>query len=388
MSIPGSPSPFSFDLLPYLQLHLAKDIGSILASRLLLHFGSPEAVLAAPAKLLEEVEQIGPRKAAAIRSAGDPSAARKQLRLAAERGIRILCFHDDAYPSPLRYIPDPPLCLFVRGTWQPEDAVAIAIVGTRRCSHYGREQARRFGWALGGSGFTVVSGLARGVDAAAHRAAMDAGGRTVAILGGGVDAVYPPEHESLATEISDSGGAVISEYPLQLPPVAGNFPRRNRLIAGLSLGVLVIEAGRRSGACITARLAQEYNREVFAVPGRIDQPSTTAGVNRMIRDGQAKLVTSLDDVLAELDEVGAIMSDSPIRRECTLSRNVSSLTSEEQRVLGAIRAGHRSSPAISRESELAMSKVNAGIVSLQLKGWITRLPGDEYVVRVSADGKP
>lgn len=378
-------------LLPFLQLHLAKDIGSILAARLLRHFGSPQAVLSATPEALERVRQVGPLKAVAIREAADPAVANEQLALADSAGVRIVSIGDTDYPLPLRYIPDPPICLYVRGSWEPEDAVALAIVGTRRCSHYGREQARRFGQALGGAGFTVVSGLARGVDGVAHQGALQAGGRTMAVLGGGVDSVYPQEHSDLADRIADGGGALLSEYPLNVPPVAGNFPRRNRIIAGLSLGVLVIEAGRRSGACITARLAQEYNREVFAVPGRIDQPTLTAGVNRMIRDGHAKLVTGLEDVLEELEEVGAIMLDAgapsgadAVSHSTRDVRCARSLAPPEKAVFQAVRDGGAKLEEILRLSRQSIASVNACLVSLQLKGLIDSFPGNEYRVRRSA----
>jgi DNA processing protein len=184
--------------------------------------------------------------------------------------------------------------------------VAIAVVGSRSCSHYGREQARRFGVSLAQTGFTVVSGLARGVDIAALQGAMDAGGRTIAVLGNGLASVYPPEHAEAAERIAQNG-AVISEIPIDTAAAGENFPSRNRIIAGLSLGVLVVEAAKRSGALITARLANEYNREVFAVPGRVDL-KTAMGTNHLIREGQAKLVMGLEDILDELGELGTSIS--------------------------------------------------------------------------------
>lgn len=297
----------------WLQLSLTPGIGPVLIRRIVARAGSVEAACAATGTLLREVEGIGSAKASAVvdglrLAAGEVDA---ELGRAASAGVTILCPDDATYPALLREIPDPPAALYVRGALEPRDLHAVAIVGSRRCSLYGREQAERFAALLAGAGVTVVSGGARGIDSAAHRGAMQPlNGRTIAVLGSGVDVPYPPENEPLFRQIATEGrGAVLSEYPLGTPPVAENFPRRNRLISGLSRGVLVVEADLRSGALITARQAvDDHGRTVFALPGRVDSP-TSAGPHQLIRDG-ATLVTSLDDILHELGPLPASV-DAP-----------------------------------------------------------------------------
>jgi DNA processing protein len=372
----------------YLRLHLTTDIGPIRLRKLIEHFGSLDRVLGSSRAQLEQVEGIGKRIAESVFRARSDDSVDLEIEKASAAGVRIICAEDNDWPAPLRNIPDPPICLYVRGRLEPADAVAVAMVGTRRCSHYGREQAMRFGQALGGAGFTVVSGLARGIDGHAHRGALAAGGRTIAVLGNGLPPIYPREHVSLADEIAESG-AIVSELPIDTPPDAQNFPRRNRIIAGLSLGVLVVEAGKRSGALITARLASEYNREAFAVPGRVDQPELTAGVNGLIRDGQAKLVTCLDDLLDELAEVGEIM-----RREAearppeqegdtrpSRARAAPRLAPHEEAVLSAVTSGLEDAEQICETSKLDMACVTSTLTALQLKGLVKCLPGNRFVPR-------
>ncbi len=371
----------------YLRLHLTTDIGPIRCRNLIEHFGSLDRVLGASLAELERVDKIGPRVAESLFRARDDDTVDREIERVVSSGVRIICAEDPDYPAPLKNIPDPPICLYVRGRLEPTDSVAIAIVGTRRCSHYGQEQALRFGSALGGAGFTVVSGLARGVDGYAHQGALQAGGRTIAVLGNGLPSIYPTEHQSLADRISEAG-AVLSESPIGTAPDAQNFPRRNRIIIGLSLGVLVVEAGKRSGALITARLSSEYNREVFAVPGRVDRPELTAGVNGLIREGQAKLVTCLDDLLDELAEVGEIM-----RREAAGADGrtgdashdgppaITTLTEHERAVLQAVTDGAEDADAICSTAKLDAGKTTSTLTALQLKGLIKALPGNRFVTR-------
>ncbi|MEE9296898.1 MAG: DNA-processing protein DprA, partial [Phycisphaerae bacterium] len=252
--------------LKYLRLQCAHDVGPVCTRKLVEHFGSVDKVLTASIKALEEVEGVGRYRAQAIQTARHTDAVQQAVALAAERGARIICREDEEYPKLLTHTPDPPVCLYVRGRLEPDDGLAIAIVGSRRNTHYGIEQSERFGALLARAGFTVVSGMARGADGAAHRGALSVGGRTVAVLGCGLGHVYPAEHAELAEDIVKSG-ALVSELPMDVPPEAKNFPPRNRIIVGMSLGVLVTECGKRSGAQISARLASEYNREVFALPG-------------------------------------------------------------------------------------------------------------------------
>ena len=274
-----------------------RGIGPARLTALLDVFGSVEAAWASPADALRE---IGLDR----RSIANLVEARGELDLAAEletinrAGVQVLTWEDGRYPERLRQIDDPPPVLYVRGELRPADDWAVAIVGTRRASNYGREAARMLAADLARAGVTIISGLARGIDGQAHRAAMEAGGRTIAVLGSGVDVIYPWENRSLAEEIVGHG-ALVSEYALGTPPEANNFPPRNRIISGLSRGVIVVEAGEQSGALITADFAAEQGRDVFAVPGSIFQRGSQ-GTNRLIRDG-AQPVLSANDILEALN---------------------------------------------------------------------------------------
>jgi DNA processing protein len=270
----------------------------------------------------------------------------------------------------LREIHDPPGVLFVRGDLLPDDALSVAIVGTRHASHYGLRQAERLARGLAGAGFTIVSGLARGIDAAAHRGAIAAGGRTVAVLASGVLNVYPPEHDELAEQIERTG-ALLSEAPPRSAPHSGTFPQRNRLITGMSLGVVVVEAALRSGALISAEHAMEQGREVFAVPGRADS-TTSRGCHRLIREG-AKLVESVDDVLEEL---GPLVE--PARRENgSLLHNPAELqlNEQEQAVLYAIKREPTNIDDIVVRSGLPIQRVLATLSVLEMRRLIRRVSG-------------
>lgn len=294
----------------WLQLALTDGVGPILARRLIEVTGSAEAACSAGARQLAQVEGIGTKKSEAIAGGLRTATAEvdAQLDRAAALGVTVLCPDDEAYPVLLRSIPDPPLVLFVKGRLEPRDLNGFAIVGSRKCSYYGREQAERFAALLAGAGFTVISGGARGTDSAAHRGALShPQGRTIAVLGSGVDVPYPPENKGLFEQIAQRG-AILSEYPLGTPPLADNFPRRNRIVSGLSRGVLVTEAADRSGALITARQAcDDHGRPVFALPGRVDNP-LSVGPHKLIRDG-ATLVTSLDEILEGLGPLPAEAHD-------------------------------------------------------------------------------
>ena len=391
----------------YLRLHLADAVGPVLLGRLIRHFDSIDGVLSASMAELCEVEGIGERRSRSILESRGDEAALTEIEKATEAGIRIICWEDAEYPTQLRHCDDPPICLYVRGKLEREDAVAVAIVGSRHCTHYGLEQSRRFASLLAGAGFTVVSGLARGIDGHAHEGALAAGGRTVAVLGSGVNVIYPPEHDELARRIM-TAGAVISEDPIDSAPTTDSFPRRNRIIAGMSLGVIVIEASHRSGALITARLATEYNREVFAVPGRVDA-KTSLGTNDMIRRGAAKLVARLEDVLEELGDVGRIMAEAssiPAERpplgpaslpgglfadgdEGSLSTiHVSvatraALTADERSIAECLANEERHVDDLAIQTGLPAHKVAACLTMLQIKGLVIGLPGSRYTLRSS-----
>jgi DNA processing protein len=279
-----------------MRLMLAPGIGALGVTHLLRHFGSSDAILGAPYERLAQVPGLRAPQIAAVLQARtiDP---RPELAAAHAVNIKLLAYDDPDYPPALLNIADPPFLLYVKGKILPRDEQALGIVGTRHASQYGREMGERFAADLARVGFTVVSGLARGIDTCAHRGALAVGGRTIAFVGCGFKHFYPPENRDLLAEIAQHG-AVISEFPLNVAPKAENFPRRNRLIAGIALGVLVIEAAERSGSLITARQALDMGREVFAVPGRVDHEESF-GCHTLIREG-ATLVRRLDDILEEL----------------------------------------------------------------------------------------
>ncbi len=285
----------------WLQLSLAPGIGSILSRRLIQAAGDVESACSASLDVLRSVDGIGRIKAEQIRAALRHAAAEADAELGRARamGVSIICPDDEVYPILLRSIPDPPNVLYLKGRLEPRDLNAVAIVGSRNCSHYGREQAERFAALLAGAGVSVISGGARGVDSAAHHGALThPRGRTIAVLGCGIDVTYPAEHARLFENIAQRG-AVLSEYALGTPPLSENFPRRNRIVSGMSRGVLVIEADERSGALITARQAcDDHGRPVFAMPGRVDNPMS-AGPHQLLRDG-AVLAAKLEDVLDNL----------------------------------------------------------------------------------------
>lgn len=353
-------------------LTLCPGVGPVLCDRLVRQFGSARVVLEASEQQLERIERIGPRTRTIIvrglREVGPR--ADEELELAHAAGVAILARSDERYPTRLREIPSAPPLLFVRGDVAVLHRPGLAIVGSRRCSSYGIEQAERFAAALARSGMSIVSGGARGVDTAAHRAALRAEGATVAVLGCGLSRAYPPENAELFDRIAALGGAVVSELPMRTPPSAENFPARNRIISGLSSGVLVVEAGDRSGALITARLAgDEHGREVFALPGRVDQPASR-GSNDLLKQGGALLVTEPTDIsdrLGGLRAVGverggeesalfaAAEPDDPLRRG----------------VLAALDAALTPDELVERTG-LAADQVRVTLTMLELEGRIRR----------------
>lgn len=367
-----------------LTLSLARGLGPTLLMRAVQTLGGVEQTLAASARQLASVRGIGRDRADDIRRAIDSVANNGQLEqekaLVAEHGVTLLGIEDPAYPKLLRHIPDPPPLLYVRGELREDDALALAIVGSRRCSHYGREQADRLSSLAASAGLTIVSGGAYGVDAAAHQAALRAGGRTIAVLGSGIAKPYPDRHRELFDAIADGAGAVISEVPMTCPPVAENFPRRNRIISGLAIGVLVVEAALRSGALITARLAvEEHGREVMALPGRVDS-QTSAGCHKMIRQGWAKLVTNVGDILDSLGEAGQLLkADAAEEDEHAEALFHENLTDSQRSIVEAM-DGPQSLDQLAAKTGLVVSVIQADLTMLQIRGLIERHAGT-YVTK-------
>jgi DNA processing protein len=281
----------------FLALTLLPRVGPVTLRRLLAALGSPEAVLAASPAALQRVEGIGPAMAKTIHGWEQEIDLAMEKRRIRETGAGFVTLEEDGYPELLREIHDPPPALYVLGELQERDRHAIAVVGSRRSTHYGNSCARKLSFQLAGAGLTVVSGLARGIDTAGHEGALEAKGRTLAVIGCGLGKIYPPENADLARRIADGHGAVLSEFPIDQIPDKTTFPLRNRIVSGLSRGILVVECPAWSGALITANLAAEHNRSVYAVPGPIDRPSS-AGCHKLIQDG-AKLVTCADDIIED-----------------------------------------------------------------------------------------
>jgi DNA processing protein len=365
---------FSSELVDNVRLSLVSGVGPLLRKALLEHFATPTAVLTASRDELQRVDGIGPKTAARIVAAKDEIDAELELRIAADHSIDVLTEADADYPRPLKQIHDPPGVLFRRGKAMPRDELAVAIVGTRHATRYGLAQAEQLAGSLARTGFTVVSGLARGIDAAAHRGALAAGGRTIAVLGSGLLAIYPSEHEKLADEVA-ANGYLVSESAPRMAPLSGAFPQRNRIISGLCLGTIVVEAPDRSGALITARHAYEQGREVFAVPGPIDS-RTSRGCHALIRDG-AKLVASIDDVLAEFGP----LAENVQRDDGMLITRPAELTLNEieQQVLGAIDGSPTSIDAISATCGQAVHRVLSTISVLEMRRLIRRTSGTQVV---------
>ena len=285
------------DKFYWLALSLVQGVGAILFKRLIEALGSPRNVFEASPETLQQVEGVGAKTAYHIKTFFKTDILRKQLQLLEKHRVQIITLGDSNYPELLRNIFDPPPVLYVKGTFSERDRLAVAVVGSRKSSSYGRLTAEKICLDLVSRGVTIVSGLARGIDSFAHRGALKGGGRTIAVLGNGVDYIYPRENRRLYEEIVEKG-AVISEFPLGTPPDRKNFPVRNRIISGLSLGVVVVEAGDQSGALITADQALEQGREVLAIPGNVSS-YTSRGTHRLIKQG-AKLVETAEDILEEL----------------------------------------------------------------------------------------
>jgi len=353
-------------------LNLIADIGSTRLERLLSFFERPENILKAGYDQLIRISGIGKGIAQQICSFKKEDVDR-EFTLARRSGLKILTRDNADYPQELREIPASPIILYLKGSLLPEDKISIAIVGSRRASFYGLNNAREFGYNLSREGFTIVSGMARGVDTCAHKGALKAGGRAIAVIGSGFLDIYPPENMELAEEISKCG-AVLSEFPMGAKPLPQNFPRRNRIISGLSLGVLVAEAARNSGALITADFALEQGRDVFALPGRLGSKNCW-GTNELIKQG-AKLVTSVEDILEEFPllkrKEGRISNFSQEPKRCGLD-------SEESRIYNMISEEALHFDELIEKSNIGMQSISKILLGLQLRKLIKPLPGKNYI---------
>jgi len=389
------------DHLDWLKLALTPGIGPANFYQLIQVFGSPNKVLGASETALRQIPRFKNDTLQSLlksQNGARDDAARKELERIEAKGIRILTLEDPLYPKRLLHIPKPPPLLFYRGKIGPEDHHHFGIVGTRRCDSYGLRQARRFAAELASAGLIIVSGLALGIDAAAHRGAISSGGKTWAFLPGGFDQMYPPENLDLAEEIAESG-ALLTERTLDAPPLKNSFPARNRLVSGVSAGVLIVQAPPKSGALITATQAMEQSRDVFALPGRIDDPGSV-GPHHLIRDG-AKLASSPADVLKELnlclDGIPPLsFADNPERVEeqrCapTVGKTGNSPKSEsapriasgltdpiDRKIVLRLQHGPVHIDRISADIDVEVKTVSEKLLLLEMRGLIKRLPGMSF----------
>jgi DNA processing protein len=352
-------------------LNLVMDIGSIRLKKLLEFFGTPQNILTASREKLIAVGGIGEIIASRIVSL-DKKDIDREFDLSCKDNLKILSVTSPDYPSNLKFIHDPPIVLYVKGEILPRDNLAIAIVGSRRPSLYGLSCAEKFSTDLTSYGFSVISGMARGIDTAAHLGALKAKGRTIAVIGSGLRNIYPQENQELAGQIA-LNGAVISEFPIDAAPLKQNFPRRNRLISGLSLGVLVVEACRNSGALITADFALEQAREVFAIPGKVDCVSSY-GPNSLIQQG-AKLVSGIEDILEELPFCLAGNNQKPLEQGKDYQQPQQGLSCTEELLYNIISTRAFSIDEFIQKTNKTPSEIFQALLSLQLKKKIRQIPG-------------
>lgn len=392
-----------------LLLGLVRGLGPTLTRRCVEEMGSAEAVLGASVGQLSGVQGIGSGKSRSI-VAGIEEELRgdrlkEELELVHRYGVKLIGIGDEVYPRMLKHIPDPPMLLYVRGDFEKEDALGLGIVGARKCTSYGREQADRFAVLCSQAGLCIVSGGAYGVDAAAHQAVLRGKGRTIAVIGSGHAEPYPREHCGMFDEIAGGRGAVVSEFGMTVKPMAENFPRRNRIISGMSLGILVVEAAERSGALITARLAAEdHGREVMALPGRIDS-YMSAGCHKMIREGWARLVCNAGDVLDSLGAAGDMLKGDVLERggrdfdgdfrgfqgnrvasgggsgdnagagaEVVKSKEEIGLSENQSKIVNVL-IGRMAMDAICEQAGLTVGAVMADITMLEIRGSVRRVDG-------------
>jgi DNA processing protein len=351
-------------------LNMVDGIGPVRVRELMAVLGSAANILEADVSDWVQAKGVGQALAEKLKARLRDLDVQAEISRAEKLGAHLVTCVDDAYPALLKTIHDPPLALYVKGSLMPQDKHAIAVVGSRRCTHYGTQVADRLSFQLAKQGYTVVSGLARGIDAAAHMGAIKGGGRTLAVLGTGIDQIYPAEHAKLGAEVMDHG-ALISEFPIGFKPTRQSFPQRNRIVAGLCGGILVAEAARGSGAMMTVDFATEFGRLVFAVPGRIDNPSA-GGCNGLIKNG-AKLVEDVDDILEEFEY---LIPPKPEGREDPVHvKPQVQLNDAEKQILDYLGREDAEQDTIIRETGLSASVVATALLTLEMKRQIKSLPG-------------
>lgn len=360
----------------WLVLNMIPGIGPLRFRSLLRHFGSARRGLDASVEELSAVEGFGQTLASEVARERGEVYLKAEIESLRKVGGSFLTLKDEDYPANLKSIYDPPPVLYLKGKIEKTDRIALAVVGSRRSTSYGRAVTRRLTFGLVEKGFTVVSGMARGIDTAAHRAALDSGGRTIAVLGCGLDVVYPPENKEMMEEIA-TAGAVITEFPFGTIPDKGNFPRRNRIISGLTLGTLVVEAGERSGALITADYALDQGREVFAVPGRIDSWEAR-GCHWLIKQGGAKLVERVEDIVEEFSCLLDALEITPLKKD-KAQRAAPELAKEEKVVYDLISEQPAHIDSLINRSNLTVPKVTTILLGLEMKGFIQQQRGKMFV---------
>ena len=398
----------SKETISLIHLNLIQGVGLKTAQVLRDVFGSAERALRATADELRKIDGLSPAMCELLIQKPVLYPIERELELINKYGCQVLTLYDDAYPQLLKEIDSPPLVLYIKGELTSEDALSIALVGSRNAKDYGRKVSYRLSYQLAQCGLTVISGLAKGIDTSAHRGALEAGGRTIAVMGNGLSVIYPASNRDLVKKI-EASGALVSEFPLGVKPKPGNFPRRNRIISGLTLGTVVVEASNRSGALITARLAGEQGREVFAVPGEIFS-ELSAGTHRLINNG-AKLINNVDDLLNELPQhaLSQLQSFTPAASRSDIkigSSQASSvekhsskivspqptaeaqqpvqsapppdLTPDEKTIFDAIEAPSSHIDTIVRTTQLPINQVSSLLLMLELKGIIQQLPGKQF----------
>jgi len=356
-------------------LNMIEHVGPVRVRQLLEHFGEAPAILSASKQQLLRVRGIGPETAEAIANWEKTVDLGGELKRISDFGCHILIQTDADYPELLRQIYDPPVVLYVKGTLNDRDKNAVAMVGSRMTTHYGIESARKLSYQLAYVGVTVVSGGARGIDTAAHQGALSAGGRTVAVLGTGINLVFPPENAELFGRISSSG-AVITQFPFNRAADKQSFPIRNRIVAGMSLGTVVVEANLTSGALITANMAVDYGRQVFAVPGRIDSPRSK-GCHELIKKG-AKLCEGAEDILGEFEYLFPASNRPPGPAETGVLPALS-LSENEQKAYDCLGTEEMSTDDVIRKSGLPSSAVSVALLGLEMKRLVRQLPGKLFV---------